>query len=317
MKGSVESAHEAKRTKQLASRGRRFQWAPTMLAVAVGAAALPASARGIEVGVPAYVYPGDPYLKALEDPVQTPVPPSIVIVNIGNGDADESILDHDADLLRARTAANGGPVKVIGYVYTSYGQRTDDAIRYSVDRYLTARNGSIHYDGIFFDEVPSSCGPTTGDMSWRDKYRRAREYVWAKLPNTQYLVVDNIGTAVASCYLDTDHDTADVFVTFEDTAAHYLVNAPSDGSGPGWVGGNVISGGQYVSGSQYGSSRFWHLVYNAGNADWATVVNTAFQRQAGYVLATDAYMVGPYVNPWTVMPSYLNGEVAYAGSLGP
>jgi hypothetical protein len=28
-------------------------------------------------------------------------------------------------------------------------------------------------------------------------------------------------------------------------------------------------------------------------------------------------MVGPYVNPWTVMPSYLNGEVAYAGSLGP
>jgi hypothetical protein len=278
---------------------------------------LTASARGIEVGVPAYVFPGDPYLSALEDPARTPVPPSVVIVNIANGDADESILDHDADLLRARVAASGEHVKVIGYVYTSYGARADHDIDVSIDRYLTARNGSIHYDGIFFDEVPSSCGPEAGDMSWRNKYRAAREYVWSKLPNAEDLVVDNVGTAVASCYLETSHDTADVFVTFEDAAAHYLVNAPADGSGPGWVGGNVSSGGQYVSGTQYGPFRFWHLVYNAGNADWATVANTAFQRQASYVLATDAYMVGPYVNPWTVVPSYLNAEIAYAGGLGP
>jgi hypothetical protein len=210
---------------QAVSARRRLTPMRATLSIALGATALTASARGIEVGVPAYVFPGDPYLSALEDPVKTPVPPSIVIVNIANGDADESILDHDADLLRARIAASGDHVKVIGYVYTSYGARPDPDIDFSIDRYLTARNGSIHYDGIFFDEVPPTCGPTAGDMSWRNKYRAAREYVWSKLPNTEDLVVNNVGTAVASCYLETNHDTADVFVTQRETPRRAIETA--------------------------------------------------------------------------------------------
>ncbi|WP_170275708.1 hypothetical protein [Paraburkholderia megapolitana] len=71
--------------------------------------AMAAQSTGIEVAVPAYVFPGDPFLTTMEDPVKMPVPPSIVIVNIANGDADESILDHDADLLRARVAASREP----------------------------------------------------------------------------------------------------------------------------------------------------------------------------------------------------------------
>lgn len=291
-----------------------MKWLIGGVAAMLASVALPASARGIEVGLPAYVYPNDPYLTVLEDPVKTPVPPSVVIVNIANGDADESILDHDADLLRARTAANGGPVKVIGYVHTDNGLRAPDAINASVDRYLTVRNGSVHYDGIFFDMVPNLCGPSANSTEWRDKLRAARNYVTSKLPGAQSFVVNNIGTAVPDCYLQAGNDTADVFITFEDTAAHYLVDASANGWQYGWVGGNVITNGQFASGTQYGP-RFWHLVYNAGNADWATVVNKAFERYAAYVDATDAYMVGQYLNPWTAIPSYLNNEIAYAGGL--
>ncbi|WP_183085288.1 spherulation-specific family 4 protein [Trinickia fusca] len=283
-------------------------------AAMLASVALPASARGIEVGLPAYVYPGDPFLTTLEDPVKTPVPPSVVIVNIGNGDADESILDHDADLLRARTAANGGPVKVIGYVHTDKALRSLDDIKASVDRYLNARNGSVHYDGIFFDEVPNLCGASATSTEWRDKLRAARVYVTSKLPGVQSFVVNNLGTAVPDCYLQAGNDTADVFITFEDTAAHYLVDASANGWAYGWVGGNIIANGQYASGAEYGP-RFWHLVYNTGNADWATVVNKAFGRFAAYVDATDAFMVGPYLNPWTAIPSYLNAEIGYAGGL--
>jgi hypothetical protein len=279
--------------------------------------AVAGDARGIEVGLPVYVYPTDPFLTTLEDPVKTPVPPSIVIVNIGNGDADESILDNAADILRARTAANGGHVKVIGYVYTSRAARSVANVEASVDRYLTARNGAIHYDGIFFDEGVAQCGSAPGLMDYRDYYRTLREYVWSKIPaNSGDLEVINVGTAVSDCYLDPAHRAADTFVTFEDTADHYAVNAgPATGWAYGWVGGNVITNGQYALGTQYDSSSFWHLVYNTNQATWSSVTGTALSRYAGYVDATDAYLLNGVLNPWAVIPSYLNQEIIYAGTL--
>ncbi|MFC5473605.1 spherulation-specific family 4 protein [Paraherbaspirillum soli] len=278
--------------------------------------ALADSGRGIEVAVPAYVYPGDPFLNDLKDPVKTPVPPSVVIMNIGNGDADESILDADADALRQRIAANGEHVKVIGYVYTTRAGRKKPEIIKSIDRYLAPRNGSVHFDGIFFDEVPRECGPTAGSLEWRDKLREMREYVWTKIPKGSDLVVNNIGTAVFDCYLEPGHETADTFITFEDTAEHYFANASSVGWAYGWLGGNVVSGGQYVLGTQYNSSRFWHLVYGVNNSNWAAVTNTAFARYAGYVDATDDMYTNGLLNPWDQKPTFLNDVVSYAKTLG-
>ncbi|MFL9875475.1 spherulation-specific family 4 protein [Paraburkholderia megapolitana] len=278
--------------------------------------AMAAQSTGIEVAVPAYVFPGDPFLTTMEDPVKMPVPPSIVIVNIANGDADESILDHDADLLRARVAASREHVKVIGYVHTTHGARSVADVEASIDRYLAPRNGAVHYDGIFFDEGIADCGPTAGSMQYRDYYRTLREYVWSKYPTSaQSLEVINIGTAVNDCYLDPAHRAADVFVTFEDTADHYMTNAVDVGWKYGWVGGNVIVNGTYALGTQYDSTSFWHLVYNTSQATWSSVLDTALQRYAGYVDATDAYMVGTSLNPWAQMPSYLNSEVTYANTL--
>jgi hypothetical protein len=268
-----------------------------------------------QVALPAYVFPNDPYLQSLIDPVQTPVPPSIVIVNLDNGDTDESSLDPVADQLRARIAANGQHVQVIGYVHTDNGQRATSDIDTSVDRYLTVRNGSIHYDGIFFDMVPNACGSTAGLTDFRDKLLLARQHVASDLGGAPGLVVNNVGTAVPDCFLQPGYVTADVFVTFEDTAAHYAVNASSVGWQYGWVGGNVIVSGSYSMGTEFPNTQFWHLIYNIGAADWQNALTLASQRNAGYVDITDAYMVGSNLNPWTASPSYLNAEIQAASSL--
>ncbi|HYD63513.1 MAG TPA: spherulation-specific family 4 protein [Noviherbaspirillum sp.] len=284
--------------------------------VVMPGAAVAGGGRGIEVALPAYVFPGDPFLNDLKDPAKTPVPPSVIIVNIANGDGDVSILDRDADILRSRVAANGEHVKVIGYVYTSNGNRPDANIRASIDRYLTPRNGKVHYDGIFFDEGTRECGPTPGSMAWRDKYRALREYVWSKIPTMSDLVAINIGTAVSSCYLEQGREAADVFVTFEGTADHYLTDAANVGWAYGWVGGNVIVNGQYSLGTQYDSSRFWHLVYDVRNSNWAAMVNTAFARHAGYIDATDDHYTSTWLNPWDKKPSFLSDLIDYANIQG-
>jgi hypothetical protein len=272
------------------------------ITIAPEAAASRAS-RGLEIGVPAYVFHGDPQLADLESPATTPTPPSVVILNIGNGDSDVSQLDPDADTLRARIDAHGEHAKVIGYVHTDFAARPITDVESSIDRWLTTRSGSTHYDGIFFDMVTRDCGPTTGSTTYRDYYRTLREYVWKKIPATADLVVDNVGTAVSDCYLEADHDTADTFVTFEGSRTDYANN---------WAHGNVITNGQYVLGAAYPSWRYWHIVYSTSPADYQTVLSTAFSRYAGLATIAD----GQLANQQNFKPSYLNYSIRYANTLG-
>lgn len=272
------------------------------LTIAPEAAASPAS-RGLEIGVPAYVFHGDPHLADLESPATTPTPPSVVILNIGNGDSDVSQLDPDADALRARIDAHGEHVKVIGYVHTNFATRPITDVESSIDRWLTTRSGSTHYDGIFFDMVTRDCGPTNGSTTYRDYYRTLREYVWQKIPATADLVVDNVGTAVSDCYLEADHDTADTFVTFEGSRTDYVNN---------WADGNIITNGHYVLGVAYPSWRYWHMVYSTGPDNYQTVLFTAFNRYAGMATVTD----GQLANQQSFKPGYLNRSISYTNTLG-
>jgi hypothetical protein len=259
--------------------------------------------RGLEIGVPAYVFHGDPQLADLESPATTPTPPSVVILNIGNGDSDVSQLDPDADALRARIDAHGEHVKVIGYVHTDFATRPITDVESSIDRWLNPRNGSTHYDGIFFDLVTRECGPAKGGTTYRDYYRTLREYIWKKIPTVADLVVDNVGTAVSDCYLEADHDTADIFVTFEGSRVDYASN---------WARGNIIANGEYVLGTAYPSWRYWHIIYSTSPTDNQAVLSTAFNRYAGLVTVTD----GQLADQQNFKTSYLNYLIAYANTLG-
>ncbi|MFE3582807.1 spherulation-specific family 4 protein [Streptomyces vinaceus] len=267
-----------------------------------------AGERGLEIAVPAYAWAGD---RMLGDLVATTPAASVVVLNPGNGDAPfDGRWQARADALRAGTTATGEKTKVLGYVHTDHGNRDIDAVKASVDNYLKTRDGRLHVDGIFFDVVSRDCGPGN---STRDHYAELRAYVQETMnaadPTAADLVVDNPGTAIADCYLEPGHRTADVFVTFEDTYAAY--------TGGGWLGGNVFSdSGGYRAGTELdpAGTAFWHLVHAVPDAAaMRDTLRTAFDRGAGYAYATSTRMP----NPWDESPSWkYRSQTLYAATLG-
>ncbi|MFF4443832.1 spherulation-specific family 4 protein [Streptomyces sp. NPDC001502] len=264
--------------------------------------------RGLEIAVPAYVWANDPMLTDL---TATAPAPSVVVLNPGNGDSPfDGPWRARADALRTRTTSTGEKTRVLGYVHTDHGNRDIAAAKASVDNYLKTPDGRLHVDGIFFDVVSRDCGPANAT---RDYYAELRRYVQDAMdaadPAAPDLVVNNPGTAIADCYLEPGHRTADIFVTFEDTYAAY--------TGAGWLGGNVfdhLSG--YRSGAELDPSgtAFWHLVHDVPDpAAMRATLRTAFGRGAGYAYATSTVMP----NPWNAGPTWkYRTQTTYAATLG-
>ncbi|MFI7174390.1 spherulation-specific family 4 protein [Streptomyces spororaveus] len=264
--------------------------------------------RGLEIGVPAYVWANDPMLTDLTAAAPAP---SVVVLNPGNGDSPfDGPWRARADALRARTTSTGEKTRVLGYVHTDHGNRDIAEAKASVDNYLRTPDGRLHVDGIFFDVVSRDCGPADAT---RDYYAELRRYVQDTMdavdPAAPDLVVNNPGTAIADCYLEPGHRTADVFVTFEDTYAAY--------TGAGWLGGNVfdsLSG--YRTGTELDPSgtAFWHLVHDVPDpAAMRATLRTAFDRGAGYAYATSTVMP----NPWNAGPTWkYRAQTMYAATLG-
>ncbi|MET9598428.1 spherulation-specific family 4 protein [Streptomyces sp. NPDC006459] len=264
--------------------------------------------RGLEIGVPAYVWANDPMLTDL---TTTAPAPSVVVLNPGNGDSPfDGPWRSRADALRARTTSTGEKTRVLGYVHTDHGNRDIAAAKASVDNYLKTADGRLHVDGIFFDVVSRDCGPANAT---RDYYAELRRYVQELMddidPAAPDLVVNNPGTAIADCYLEPGHRTADIFVTFEDTYAAY--------TGGGWLGGNVFD---HLSGYRAGTeldpsgTAFWHLVHDVPDAGaMRATLRTAFERGAGYAYATSTVMP----NPWNAGPTWkYRTQTTYAATLG-
>ncbi len=264
--------------------------------------------RGLEIGVPAYVWANDPMLTDL---TATGPAASVVVLNPGNGDSPfDAPWRARADVLRSRTTSTGEKTKVLGYVHTDHGNRDIAAVKASVDNYLKTPDGRLHVDGIFFDVVSRDCGPANAT---RDHYAELRRYVQDAMnaadPAAPDLVVNNPGTAIAACYLEPGRRTADIFVTYEDTYAAY--------TGAGWLGGNVFdhqSG--YRAGTELDPSgtAFWHLVHDVPDAEaMRATLRTAFARGAGYAYATSTVMP----NPWNAGPTWkYRAQTTYAATLG-
>ncbi|MGW7435125.1 spherulation-specific family 4 protein [Streptomyces sp. NPDC054849] len=264
--------------------------------------------RGLEIGVPAYVWAND---RMLTDLTTTGPAASVVVLNPGNGDsAFDAPWRARADALRGRTTSTGEKTKVLGYVHTDHGNRDITAVEASIDNYLRTPDGRLHVDGIFFDVVSRDCGPANAT---RDHYAELRRYVQDAMnavdPAAPHLVVNNPGTAIADCYLEPGRRTADIFVTYEDTYAAY--------TGAGWLGGNVFdhqSG--YRAGTELDPSgtAFWHLVHDVPDAEaMRATLRTAFARGAGYAYATSAVMP----NPWNAGPTWkYRAQTTYAATLG-
>jgi hypothetical protein len=255
-----------------------FGWA------ALGAQTGPVTARKLLLGVPAYVYPGQPALVSLQR--MNPVP-GIVILNPGNGDGPFS-LSWQAQARRL----GGRGVTVLGYVHTDAATRTLAAAEVSIRNYLRPATGTNQVSGIFLDEMANTCTAVP---------YYSQLYAYIRSLDASAFVAANPGTPVSSCFLSHRHKVADTFVTFEHDAATYQSSFQ----------GNVVnSHGTFTMGTKYAASTFWHLIYSTSGTELDGLVSLARRRHAGYVYITD----GGLPNPWDTLAGYARAEAAAAAA---
>lgn len=242
----------------------RFALAAVLLASFV---CEPALAARLEIVVPAYFYPstGSDWndLNAAAGTV-----PITAIMNPGNGPGNNVDSNYTTAVNSFRAA--GG--RVIGYVYSSYGQRSLSIVNADVDRYDTWYN----IDGIFVDEMAN-----TGPAEKLNYYKAIRDHAKAIDPNWE--VMGNPGTHTMEQYLT--WPTADRLMVFENVGSAYPGYIPS-----AW---NL----------NHDRSHFVHLVHTQPSATTMLAdLERAIANNAGGIYVTDDVMN----NPWDRLPVYWN-----------
>jgi hypothetical protein len=194
-------------------------------------------------------------------------PGGIAIMNPYNGPTSSVIPEYTEAVTQLQSAG----VKVIGYVYTSYGARSTSDVTTDIDTYYA----QYTIDGIFFDEVSDQ----VSDVPY---YQDISSYVYNISAGDT--VVLNPGVATAEEYIS----IANITVVFEDSADDYLNHyiAPS-----------------YMS--DYPTYKFAHMIHTTTSAELEQVAQLSYQRGAGYVFVTDDVLP----NPYDTLPSYLDTEV--------
>jgi hypothetical protein len=250
----------------------------------VGACALPAVA--MDLLVPAYFYPSsNPALSYWDEMTAAAAAGARItaIINPDNGPGAAQNSDYVAAVNSFRAA--GG--RVLGYVYTCYGNSTCTpglpATRSTADVLVDAQryNSWYNVDGIFLDEMSNLNAALPFYQTVANGLRAAQ-------PGDN--IVGNPGTSTPAAYLN----VADTLVTFEQGTGSYATATSEP-----WM-------------STVAPERQAHLHYNVSSAtQMRTLVQQAAQRNAGYVYITND--VAP--NPWDQLPSYWLDEVAAVGAV--
>ena len=229
-----------------------------------------ANAEGLLV--PSYIYPsgtGATQWNALATAAKSV--PTTVILNPNSGPGTTQDTNYVAAV--ANVHAAGG--KVIGYVSSSYTNRSLSAVVQDIHTYLAL----YQVDGFFIDEMTADS--TTAHIQF---YQSVYNYIKGLSPN--YTVTGNPGTNVPEIYASLP--VADQLVVFEDSAKHYNNYAPL-----AWQ-------------ASYPTSRFAHIVYAASATQMQTFVQNASNKGAASVFITNKTLP----NPYGALPTYWSQEVS-------
>ncbi|WP_284619212.1 spherulation-specific family 4 protein [Aquabacterium humicola] len=246
------------------------------------------SAHAVGLLVPAYFYPSfDPAQSQWDEMTAALAQGASItaIMNVNNGPGGAPNSDYLAAVQSFRAA--GG--RVLGYVYTCYGNhqcaaglpatRSVDDVLADVQRYAQW----YPVDGIFLDEMSNQ----TAALPF---YQQVSHAVRGAHPDWQ--LFGNPGTAAPADYLA----FIDTIVTVERGTGSYdgIATEPWMHTAP--------------------ASRQAHLHYNVSDtSSMLMLLAEAVQRHAGYVYITnDRYTPGNPAepNPWDTLPGYWSEEVA-------
>ena len=242
------------------------------MALVAGALAGAPLAQAEGLLVPAYIYPsgsGATQWNTLASTAKTV--PTTVILNPNSGPGTTQDANYVAAV--AKVHAAGG--KVIGYVSTSYAQRSLSAVVQDINTYQAL----YQVDGFFIDEM-------TADSATSNIQFYQSVYNYIKGLSAAYTVTGNPGTDVPEIYASLP--VADQLVVFEDAAKYYKSYVPQ-----AWQ-------------ANYPISRFAHIVYSASSTQMPTFVKNASARGAGSVYVTSKGLP----NPYGALPGYWSQEVS-------
>ena len=232
------------------------------------------NAHAVNILLPAYFYSSSDPNQSFWDEM-TAAAGQVGITAIMNPDSGPgSSVNSDyttaVDVLRAA----GG--KVVGYVHTSYGARSQTEVLSEVSSYASFYN----IDGIFLDEMSN----TSVDLAYYQSL-----YSNIKSTNPGYRIFGNPGTNTLESYLT----AADVLVTFENQT-EYDTFTPNT-----WT--NI-----------YTADHFAHLLYNVTD-EAAMLANVALaaDRNVGYLYITNDTLP----NPWDTLSHYWDAEVSAVSAI--
>lgn len=226
--------------------------------------------------VPAYFYPSKTSRRweIMCDAMNARNFSSIAVMNPASGPGTAT--SANADYTRVVNYCHAKRQKVIGYVYTDYGNRSIAAVKADIDKYYTL----YRVDGIFLDEMSNSATD-----SIKTYYRSLYTYIKAKTQGTE-TVVGNPGAAASTAWQLGPQRVADVLVIFEGPVDKYRA-----WKHPSWV--------KYQP-----NTNFSHMVYAAKDPEYLEVCRLSELRYAGYLYVTDDNLP----NPWDTLPPYWRTE---------
>lgn len=194
------------------------------------------------------------------------------IINPGNGPGDGP---PNTDYTRGINELKNAGVKMLGYVYSSYGNRNRDEVKNDIAIY----HNSFAVQGFFIDEMASGT----------DKINYYTDlYSYIKSLDPDYEVFGNPGQAFDESYLY--HAAADAFVIFENNAGNWLSFTP-----PSFL-------------SSY-DKKYAALIHSApaSASTLPSLIDLAYQRNIDYLFITNDVMD----NPWDTLPPFWQGMADY------
>lgn len=173
--------------------------------------------------------------------------------------------------------AQAAGILVLGYVATSYGQRPQADIMADVNKYYDLYTPS----GIYFAEGPMAADCT----NLEDEYRQLTSLALSRDPKA-FLA---IGTRFCPSFIE----FSDLMVEFaEDWTTYQSYTVPS------WMPANS-------------PQRFCQFINSVPPEEASHALSLAVSNGAGWVFTTD----GTQPNPWGMLPSYWDQELAAARAL--
>ena len=196
----------------------------------------------------------------------------IAIVNPSNGDFDTEDSNY-SDGIKKLIDAN---IKVVGYVYTSYGKRDIEEIYTNIDSWKNIYE-KYGVSGIFFDETSTN----SDDLDYyRDISNYTREAGFKS-------VLLNPGITTDQSYIDSN--IADIIITLENPEERVLNNPPST----------------YNTPSE--NTKLSLLVYEMESGDIDNLISFARDKNFSYIYFTEDGFDG---NPWDSLSEYFEEEIS-------